>query len=70
MEGYVLDRPVLQYAGGSKITPDNRGNIKFRGILKEPFFFTDWIFAYSLGKNAKRDDDDAEDAVNLMKKSG
>lgn len=55
---------------GAKINPDNRGNIKHRGVLKQPFNFTDWIFVYSVGsKNPKRDDEDADDAVSLMKKA-
>jgi hypothetical protein len=34
LEGYCLNRPDLQYAGASSIQPDNRGNIKYRGVLK------------------------------------
>lgn len=70
MDGYCLPRPDLIYSGGTRIQPDNRGNIKHRGVLKEPFNFTDWIFVYSLSKNSKRDDEDADNAVDLLKKSG
>jgi hypothetical protein len=64
-----LPRPDLLYSGAT-IQPDNRGNIKHRGILKEPFNFTDWIFVYSASsKNPKRDDDDADDALKVMKKA-
>ena len=34
MEGFCLSRPELKYAGGSVISPDERGNIKYRGVLK------------------------------------
>lgn len=34
LEGYVLEKPDLLYAGGGKTVPDNRGNIKYRGVLK------------------------------------
>lgn len=51
---------------GAKILPDNRGNIKHRGILKEPENFVDWAFVYSIGKNPKKDDNDADDAISLI----
>lgn len=69
LEGYCLPRPELTFQG-SKITPDNRGNIKHRGVLKEAYFFADWLFAYSLSKNPKNDDEDADDAIELLKKAG
>lgn len=65
LEGYCLQKPDLVYTG-ARIQPDNKGNIKHRGVLKEPFNFTDWIFVYSVGKNEKRDNDEADDAVSLM----
>lgn len=34
LEGYTLNRPDLLYSGATKIQPDNRGNIKHRGVLK------------------------------------
>jgi hypothetical protein len=34
MDGFCLNRPDLLYSGGTKIQPDNRGNIKHRGVLK------------------------------------
>ncbi len=33
LEGYILPRPNLTYSSAN-ITPDNRGNIKHRGVLK------------------------------------
>lgn len=65
MDGYCLQRPNLIYSG-AKIQPDNRGNIKHRGVLKEGFKFADWIFAYSQSKNVKRDDEQADKAVDLL----
>jgi len=34
MDGYCLLKPDLIYSGGTKVQPDNRGNIKHRGVLK------------------------------------
>lgn len=70
LEGYCLPKPELYYAHGSRVQPDPKGNIKHRGILKDPFNFTDWIFVYSSGKNRNRDQDDADNAVSLLTKSG
>jgi hypothetical protein len=37
---------------------------------EQPFNFTDWIFVYSASpKNPKRDDDDADNALKVMKKA-
>jgi hypothetical protein len=63
-----LPRPNLTFTGAS-IQPDNRGNVRNRGILKEPFNFTDWVFLYSRGKNKERDDNDADDAYQLLESS-
>lgn len=38
LEGYCLRRPDLLYTGAN-IQPDNRGNIKNRGVLKQPAVF-------------------------------
>lgn len=70
LEGYCLPKPELYYSHGSKVQPDAKGNIKHRGILKDPFNFTDWIFVYSAGKQPKRDQNEADDAVSLLTKSG
>lgn len=69
MDGYCLPKPELEYSG-AKIRPDEKGSIRHRGVLKEAFNFSDWVFVYSVGKNAKRDDADADEAVNLLKKAG
>ncbi len=58
-----MNRPDLLFSGGTKIQPDIKGNIRNRGVLKEPFHFTDWVFCYSTS------DADADDAVALLKKS-
>lgn len=67
LDGYVLEKPDLLYAGGGKTVPDNRGNIKFRGVLKQAFTFTDWTFVYTSFGN--RDDGDADNAFGLLKKA-
>lgn len=69
MDGFCLNKPDLLYSGGTKIQPDNRGNIKHRGVLKQPFTFTDWMFVYNISKNGKRDDEDADNAVDILKKA-
>lgn len=66
MDGYCLERPNLIY-NGAKIQPDNRGNIRHKGFLKEAFKFQDWIFVYSQSKNPKRDDEQADKAIYLLK---
>ena len=69
MDGYCIRKPELEYAG-AKIKPDEKGSIRHRGVLKEAFHFTDWVFIYSTGKNSKRDDSDADSAVELLGKAG
>lgn len=69
MDGYCLDRPNLEYTGQT-IQADNKGAVRHRGVLKEPFNFTDWMFVYSQGKQSGRDDDDADKAVDLLRNAG
>lgn len=69
MEGYQLPRPDLKF-GQSIIRPDERGSIKNRDRLEDPCKFTDWMVVYSLGNNPKRDDEDADLAVDLLIKAG
>lgn len=69
MGGYVLDRPDLIF-GGNKVRPDEKGSVKVRSKLKNPPKIKDWVFVYSLGKNSKYDDDDADKAVNILIKAG
>lgn len=69
MPGYCLPRTDLLYSNGTRVQPDQKGAIKHRGPLKEPFNFTDWVFVYSIGKTSKRDQEDADNAVNLLIKS-
>lgn len=68
-EGYLLNPPDLLYSDAT-IHPDNRGNIKHRGTLKEAFNFSSWLFVYSLGKQPKRSDEEADNAVNLLQTAG
>jgi len=49
LEGYCLPKPDLIYSGATG-KPDNGGNIKHRGVLKEAFYFSDWLFVYSCKK--------------------
>lgn len=66
LDGYCLPSPNLKYSGAS-IQPDRGGNIKHRGVLKEPFNFTDWVFIYSVGGRKNVDDNaEADDAVGLL----
>lgn len=37
--------------------------------MKEAHKFKDWLFVYSTGKNPQRDDDEADEAVKLLKKA-
>ena len=69
MKGHILDRPNLVLGSGST-RPDERGNMRFRNKLKNVAQFKDWIFAYSLGRNPDRDDDDADKAFDLLSKAG
>lgn len=69
MDGYCLNKPELKYQGATKTQPDNRGNIKFRGVLNEPYSFSNWLFAYTVGKGGKGADRDADDAVSLLSSS-
>ena len=43
-------------------------NIKAR--LRDVKNFKDWVVVYSAGKNAKYDDQEADDLVELFKKAG
>jgi hypothetical protein len=71
MEGSCLQRPYLTYGENPTVQPDDYGNVKYRGVLKKPFHFRDWVFVYSANsKYPKRDDDNADEAVNLMIKAG
>ncbi len=63
----MLDLPEIRYQ--SSVRPDEKGAIRNRGVLKEPHKFKDWLFVYSQGKNAQRDDNDADEAVAVLKKA-
>ena len=67
IEGQMLRMPDIHYQ--SKVVPDEKGAIRNRGVLKEPYKFQDWLFVYSQGKNRGRDDDDADKAVGLLTKA-
>lgn len=67
IEGVLLDLPEIRFQ--NSVRPDEKGTIKNRSVLKEPHTFKDWLFVYSQGKNGQRDDDDADHAVNVLKKS-
>lgn len=69
LDGYCLPKPYIYYSGNTIIEPDNRGNIKNRGVLREAFHFTDWVFLYSGRRNGSKNDNEAGDAFQLMKKS-
>lgn len=69
MEGYCLQKPDLIYQGATKVIPDNRGNVKSRGVLNQPHTFSNWLFAYTVGRNGKAADRDADDAVSLLANS-
>lgn len=69
MDGFVLDRPSLEF-GGNKTRPDERGGIKCRSKLKNPPKIKDWVFVYSTGKKADSDDAEADKAVDLLSKAG
>lgn len=69
LDGYCLPKPYIYYSGQTIIEPDNRGNIKHRGVLREPFYFSDWVFVYSGTGNGSKHDGEAEDAFQLLRKS-
>ena len=68
VEGVLLDLPTIRYQG--TVRPDEKGAIRNRGVLKEPYKFKDWIFVYSTGKDPRRDDEEADEAVATLKKAG
>ena len=45
MGGIILEKPTIMFRG--KTQPDDKGNLKHRGHLKEAFSFTDWVIVYS-----------------------
>lgn len=67
MEGVFMDKPDILYQ--AKVRPDDKGNIRNRGVLKDPFSFTDWLFVYSTGRQKDRDDRDADEAVRTLTKA-
>ena len=69
MEGYILDKPELAFGSG-KTRPDEKGTIKNRSKLKNTPAIKDWVFVYSIGKRAEQDDNEADKAVELLRKAG
>lgn len=67
VDGAYLNMPVIKY--NANVTPTEKGEMKNRGVLKEPHEFKDWVFVYSHGKSSKRDDEEADGAVDILTKA-
>ena len=69
MKGYILDKPDLNFRE-KKCQPMDNGIFKNRTELFKPVNLEDYLFVYSLGKNARRDESEADDAASLIIKAG
>ena len=67
MEGMVLDRPTVQYAGTQ--CPNEQGLMKNRGKLRNPFKFKDWVVVYSR-PDRPGDKDETQNYIDTLKNAG
>jgi hypothetical protein len=65
MQGYQLSDPVVKLSD-KNVAYAKEGSLNFRDAVKESVEVKDWVVVYSQGKNAKYDDNDADDLVDLI----
>jgi aubergine-like protein len=68
LEGYQLEAPEIKVGGNKKLTVKN-GSIMLRDKVLEPHIFKNYFFCYSAGKDAKFDQEDADYAIDQIKKA-
>lgn len=66
--GYILAQPQVEISK-QNFKRARDGSLMLKDRLKEPATFADWTFVYSVGKEPKRDDGDADYAYDTMKKA-
>jgi hypothetical protein len=66
LEGYQLEAPEIKLGPNKKILIKN-GNINLRESILEPHNFKDYLFCYSIGKDASYDQEDCDYAMNQIK---
>jgi hypothetical protein len=64
-----MDTPTI-ILGKNRTAEVRNGNMNIRERVLDPWSFVDVIFCYSVGNNAADDQEDADDAVELLKKAG
>lgn len=70
VESYQLYQPYARLFNDQVLKNHNDGNMVVKDKLKNPVHFKDWVVVYSLGKNPKFDDKDADELVSVMSKAG
>jgi hypothetical protein len=65
LDGFQLFEPEIKLRGRDYKPKD--GTFRFKDSLQKCVDPKDWVLVYSHGKNAKWDDNDADDFVDLLK---
>ncbi len=68
IQGFKMPPPEI-LLGKNKFADVRNGTIFLKEKVLETFVFTDVLFCYSVGRNAKDDQQDADDAYDLLKKA-
>jgi len=69
IKAYQLVQPYVKVQGTQVVKNHGDGSMNIRDKLRSTVNFKDWVVVYSTGKNAKIDDRDADDLVNLLGKA-
>jgi hypothetical protein len=67
LEGYQLFEPDIRLR--TQNYKPKEGSFRFKDSLKVSIDPKDWVLVYSQGKNAKYDDNDADDFVGLLQEA-
>lgn len=70
VQSYQLYQPYARLYNNQVLKNHNDGNMNVRDKLKNSVYFKDWVVVYSLGKNPKYDDKDADELVSVLGKAG
>ena len=69
IDAYQLFQPYVSIYNNMVVKNHGDGSMNIRDTLKNSKHFKDWVLVYSVGKNPKYDDKDADDLVGILTKA-